>query len=146
MQLSSFTDYSIRVLIYLSTLHAGELTNISKVSEHYTISKNHLVKVVHKLGQLGYIETIQGKNGGIKLKKSPKQINIGHLISQLEPLELLNCSVSYCNISPACRLKKYLVNAKNMFIKELEQYTIDDLVNDNSELLNFKHYIKATNN
>lgn len=136
MQLSSFTDYSIRVLIFLSMLQKDELTNIMTVSQRYNISKNHLVKVVHKLGQLGYIETIQGKNGGMKLKKQAKQINIGQLISQLEPLELLNCSSDSCNISPACRLKKYLIQAKNAFIKELEQYTIEDLIFNNQKLIN----------
>jgi len=136
MQLSSFTDYSIRVLIYLSTLENDKLTKIVTVSEHYCISKNHLVKVVHKLGQLGYIETIQGKNGGIKLKMPAKELNIGQIIRQLEPLELLNCDVSFCYISPACRLKKYLIDAKEVFLKELEKYTIDDLVCDNSKLIN----------
>ncbi|WP_392560273.1 nitric oxide-sensing transcriptional repressor NsrR [Orbus mooreae] len=136
MQLSSFTDYSIRVLIYLSSLPKDELTNITTVSSHYNISKNHLVKVVHKLGQLGYIETIQGKNGGIKLKKNPKQINIGKIIRQLEPLELLNCGLSFCHISPACRLKKYLVDAKEAFLIELEKYTIDDLISNNPALIN----------
>ncbi|WP_392563578.1 nitric oxide-sensing transcriptional repressor NsrR [Orbus wheelerorum] len=136
MQLSSFTDYSIRVLIYLSALDNGELTKIVTVSEHYNISKNHLVKVVHKLGQLGYIETVQGKNGGIKLKKSPKQLNIGQIIRQLEPLALLNCGTSFCHISPACRLKNYLIDAKDAFLTELEKYTIDDLINDNPKLIN----------
>lgn len=136
MQLSSFTDYGVRVLIYLSTLKTDELTNITTVSEHYNISKNHLVKVVHKLGQLGYVETIQGKNGGIKLKLRPERINVGFVIRQLEPLELLNCSLEFCHISPACRLKSYLVDAKEAFLKELEKYTIDDLVNDNPKLIN----------
>ncbi|WP_392562929.1 nitric oxide-sensing transcriptional repressor NsrR [Orbus sturtevantii] len=136
MQLSSFTDYSIRVLIYLAMLDKDELSNIATVSEHYHISKNHLVKVVHKLGQLGYIDTIQGKNGGIKLKKSPKQLNVGQIIRQLEPLELLNCGASFCHISPACRLKKYLIDAKNAFLNELEKYTIYDLINNNQKLLN----------
>lgn len=135
MQLSSFTDYGIRVLIYLSALKEDELTNITTVSEHYNISRNHLVKVVHKLGQLGYVETIQGKHGGIKLKRSPELINVGLVIRALEPLEILNCSISFCHISPACRLKKYLVDAKEAFLKELEKYTIYDLVNDNPKLI-----------
>ncbi|WP_085246578.1 nitric oxide-sensing transcriptional repressor NsrR [Gilliamella mensalis] len=136
MQLSSFTDYSIRVLIYLSTLAEDELTSITAVSQYYKISKNHLVKVVYKLGKLGYVETKQGKRGGIKLKIHSKHINIGKVIRQVEPLELFNCSVSSCYISPACRLKKYLLDAKEAFLKELDQYTIDDLVRDNQKLIN----------
>lgn len=135
MQLSKFTDYSIRILIYLATLKPGELTRITEVSEMYQVSKNHLVKVTHKLGQLGYIETIQGKNGGIRLKLSPDQLCIGAALRELEPMQLLNCSVEACHISPACRLKKYLADAKEAFLKELDQYTIQDLLVDNAQLL-----------
>jgi Rrf2 family nitric oxide-sensitive transcriptional repressor len=137
VQLSRFTDYSIRVLIYLATLPPGELTRINEVSELYDISKNHLVKVIHKLGQLGLIDTIQGKNGGIRLKLSPEQIGIGQALRQLEPLHLLNCSVESCCISPACRLKRYLVDAKEAFLKELDKYTIQDLLVDNQKLYSF---------
>jgi Rrf2 family transcriptional regulator, nitric oxide-sensitive transcriptional repressor len=135
VQLSNFTDYSIRVLIYLSALTEGEMTNINEVSKYYNISKNHLVKVVYKLGKLGYIETKQGKYGGIKLKMHGNQINVGKVIRQIEPLELLDCSVSACNISPVCLLKRYLWDAKEAFLKELEQYTIDDLINDKTKLI-----------
>lgn len=134
MQLSSFTDYGIRVLIYLATLPKDQLTNINKVSEIYGISKNHLVKVVHRLGQLNYIETIQGKNGGIRLKCAPAMLNIGEIIRQLEPLQLLNCHPDFCHISPVCRLKKYLMEAKLAFIKELDKHTIADLLENNSDL------------
>lgn len=134
MQLSSFTDYGVRVLIYLALLPAGERSSINTVSETYNISKNHLVKVVHKLGQLGYVKTIQGKKGGILLARSPKEINIGEVIRALEPLTLLNCHTNSCHISPACRLKKYLTAAKNAFLLELEQYTIQDLIIDNHAL------------
>lgn len=136
MQLSSFTDYSIRVLIYLATLKENELTNITTVSEHYQISRNHLVKVVHKLAQLHYIETIQGKKGGMRLKRPAQRIIIGQLIRELEPLALLNCDLSFCHISPACRLKHYLIDAKEAFLKELEKYTLADLIQDNPPLLN----------
>ncbi|XP_037929852.1 HTH-type transcriptional repressor NsrR-like [Teleopsis dalmanni] len=136
MQLSNFTDYGIRVLIYLANIEQGTLSNITTVSQHYQISRNHLVKIVHRLGQLGYIDTVQGKNGGIRLKLLPKHINIGKVIRELEPLELLNCSPDACIISPACRLKGYLVKAKEAFLQELENYTLFDLVNDNPPLRN----------
>lgn len=134
MQLSKFTDYSIRVLIYLATLKPEELTRISEVSELYQVSKNHLVKVIHKLGQLGYIETVQGKNGGIRLKMPPDEIWIGGVVRALEPLQLLNCSPDACHITSACRLRIYLAKAKEVFVKELDQYTIQDLLVDNEEL------------
>ncbi|WP_434778078.1 nitric oxide-sensing transcriptional repressor NsrR [Neisseria sp. Ec49-e6-T10] len=135
MQISTFTDYSIRVLIYLATLPKGELTQISHVSHLYNISRNHLVKVIHKLSQLGYIETIQGKNGGFRLNMSPENIHIGDVFRHLEPLQLLNCDLAFCHISPACRLKGYLIDAKEAFLQELDQYTIQDLLTNNTEIV-----------
>lgn len=135
MQLSKFTDYSVRVLIYLATLKPEELTHITKVSDFYQISRNHLVKVIHKLGQLGYIETLQGKNGGFRLHRAPKDINIGEVIRVLEPMQLLDCSLDQCCISPVCRLKKYLFDAKSRFLEELDQYTLADLVKNNGSLI-----------
>ena len=137
MQLSSFTDYSIRVLLYLSSVKDEQLVSIADISEYFKISKNHLVKVVYNLSKLGYVETKQGKNGGIKLKIEKKQINIGTVVRQIEPLNILNCSLSFCHISPACRLKHYLSDAKEAFLKELEKYTIEDLVDKNVQLNNF---------
>lgn len=137
MQLSRFTDYSIRVLVYLAILPAGQLTRIAEVSELYGISRNHLVKVIHKLGQLGLIDTVQGKNGGIRLNMAPDRIRIGEVLRRLEPLHLLNCSEQSCCISYACRLKDYLVDAKEAFLKELDKYTIQDLLVDNNTLTSF---------
>lgn len=134
MQISSFTDYSIRVLIYLATLEPHELTKISYVSDLYGISKNHTVKIVHKLGQLGYIDTIQGKNGGIRLNRPAKDIIVGELFRKLEPLQLLNCESSFCHISPACRLKSHLARAKDAFLNELDQCSIQDMLTDNDEI------------
>ena len=134
MQLSKFTDYSVRVLIYLATLEKDELTQISEVSEIYQISRNHLVKVVYKLGQIGLIETLRGKNGGFRLNADPKDLRVGALIRELEPLEILNCSPLACNISGFCALSKYLVDAKERFLEELDQYTIADLVGQSQEL------------
>lgn len=134
MQLSKFTDYSVRVLIYLATLKPEELTHITEVSDFYQISRNHLVKVIHKLGQLGYIKTLQGKKGGFKLNRAPDDINIGEVIRILEPMQLLDCSLDQCCISSVCRLKKYLFDAKNKFLQELDQYTLQDLIEDNTPL------------
>ena len=134
MQLSKFTDYSVRVLIYLAALPPGELTNIAAVSDLYNISKNHLVKVIHKLGQLDYIETLQGKKGGIRLKMPATEIAIGELIRTLESMRLLDCRVEACSASPACRLKNYLAIAAENFLQELNRYTIHDLVVDNPKL------------
>ncbi|GAM69784.1 nitrite-sensitive transcriptional repressor nsrR [Vibrio sp. JCM 19236] len=99
MQITSFTDYAIRTLIYLAALKEGELTNITQVSEVFDISRNHMVKIVNKLGQKGFIETIRGKNGGIRLKTPASKINIGSVIRELEPLQVINCSPEFCHIT-----------------------------------------------
>lgn len=134
MQLTSFTDYAIRTLIFLSVLPKGELTNISTVSEEFNISKNHLIKIVHKLSKLGYIDTIRGKNGGMKLARIPAEINIGHLVRDLEPLTMIDCSESACHITSACRLKQYLRKAKQAFLAELDQCYLSDLTQNNDDL------------
>ncbi|ANO33858.1 transcriptional repressor NsrR [Vibrio breoganii] len=135
MQITSFTDYAIRTLIYLAALKDDELTNITQVSEVFDISRNHMVKIVNKLGQTGFIETIRGKNGGIRLNKPASDINIGHVIRELEPLKVINCSPEFCHITPACRLKGYLHKAKEAFLAELDKCNLDDLVDDNSDLM-----------
>ncbi|MDE1455504.1 nitric oxide-sensing transcriptional repressor NsrR, partial [Bacillus paralicheniformis] len=75
MKLTNYTDYSLRVLIFLATKNSNELVNIKDIAESYSISKNHLMKVIYELGKLGYVETIRGRNGGIRLGKAPELIN-----------------------------------------------------------------------
>jgi len=135
MQLTNFTDYALRTLIYLASLPEGELTNITEVTDLFKVSRNHMVKVINRLGQLGYVHTVRGKNGGIRLLKSPDSISVGQVVRDLEPLDLVNCSVEHCHITPACRLKEKLAKAKSAFLKELDDCTIESLLTDNSELL-----------
>ncbi len=94
-----------------------------------------MVKVVNRLGQLGYLHTVRGKNGGVRLSKPAEKISVGEIVRALEPLDLVNCSVEFCHITPACRLKNKLAQAKLAFLAELDGCTIQDLLADNSELL-----------
>ena len=94
-----------------------------------------MVKVINRLGQLGYVHTVRGKNGGIRLMKAPQEITVGGVVRDLEPLDLVNCSVEFCHITPACRLKEKLAKAKLAFLAELDDCTIEELLSDNSELL-----------
>ncbi|OOF01878.1 MULTISPECIES: nitric oxide-sensing transcriptional repressor NsrR [Salinivibrio] len=135
MQLTSFTDYGLRTLIFLASLPEGELTNITEVTRLFGVSRNHMVKVINRLGQLEYIQTVRGKNGGIRLLQAPTAITVGQVVRDLEPLELVNCSVEFCHITPACRLKDRLAKAKQAFLNELDTCTIDALINDNRELM-----------
>ncbi len=135
MQLTSFTDYALRTLIYLASLPKDELTNITEVTDLFGVSRNHMVKVINRLGQLGYVHTVRGKNGGIRLMKAPQDTTVGGVVRDLEPLDLVNCSVEFCHITPACRLKEKLAKAKMAFLAELDGCTIEELLSDNSELL-----------
>ncbi|MDF2154712.1 nitric oxide-sensing transcriptional repressor NsrR [Vibrio sp. CAU 1672] len=135
MQLTSFTDYGLRTLIFLASLPKEELTSITEVTALFGVSRNHMVKVINRLGQLGYVHTVRGKNGGIRLMQSPDTISVGSVVRDLEPLELVNCAVDFCHITPACRLKEKLAAAKQAFLAELDSCTIADLLSDNHELL-----------
>ncbi|HIF9252241.1 TPA: nitric oxide-sensing transcriptional repressor NsrR [Photobacterium damselae] len=134
MQLTSFTDYGLRALIYLATLPQGELTSISKVTETYNVSRNHMVKIINKLGQLGYVETVRGKNGGIRLGMAAESIVLGDVVRAIEPLQIVNCSDEFCHITPACRLKNVLSDARAVFLAELDKHTLASLVDDNPPL------------
>lgn len=131
MRLTTFTDYTFRVLIYIGT-HPEELTTVGELSQRYEISRHHLTKVIHYLGLQGYIETIRGKGGGIKLAAKPENINIGELVRDTEKnsvlAECLSKENSHCKILPACHLTEILREAQESFYQVLSQYTIADLI------------------
>ncbi len=131
MRLTLYTDYSLRVLLYLAN-NPGKISTISELAEFYRISRNHLVKVVHELGLNGYILTTRGKHGGIRLARAAEQINIGEVIRTTEPdfdlLECLNQSTDQCVITNSCTLKSVLLDARQSFLQGLDKYTLADLV------------------
>jgi Rrf2 family nitric oxide-sensitive transcriptional repressor len=130
MRLTLYTDYSLRVLLYLA-FHADKIVTISELADFYKISRNHLVKVVHELGLSGYILTTRGKRGGIRLARLPEQIVIGEVVRHTEPdfdlLECLNPDVDQCVITNTCKLKSVLFTARGNFLGELDKYTLADL-------------------
>ncbi|MCW8935587.1 MAG: Rrf2 family transcriptional regulator [Gammaproteobacteria bacterium] len=129
MQLTHYTDYSLRVLIFLSLQDDEQRITITDIAEHFSIPRNHLVKVVHKLGVLKYIHTTRGKNGGIRIAKPASQIVIGSVVRQMEAnLDIVNCQMpSPCPIQSGCKLKSILNLATQAFLDVLDQYTIADL-------------------
>ncbi|QIZ75576.1 nitric oxide-sensing transcriptional repressor NsrR [Ferrimonas lipolytica] len=135
MQLTSFSDFAFRALLYLGTLPEGELTSISKVTEVYGVSRNHMVKVINKLGHAGFVTTIRGKNGGIKLAKQPEDIRLGDVVRALEPLKLIDCSNPFCHIVPACKLKNVLAEAGESFLQTLDSYTLADMLSSQRDEL-----------
>jgi Rrf2 family transcriptional regulator, nitric oxide-sensitive transcriptional repressor len=117
--------------MYLAARPA-RLSSVKEISEYYAISRNHLVKVVHRLAQLGYVDSSKGKGGGIKLAKNPETIRLGDVIEQLEPsMEMVECfnqQTDCCRISDVCQLKPYLFEAGRSFLDTLNQYTLADIV------------------
>lgn len=138
MQLSLYADYSCRTLMYLALKPREEKASIDEIATAYGISANHLVKVVHKLGQLGYIETSRGRNGGIRLAQEPRDISIGDVIRKTEPtLALVECfdrGKNTCLANPACGLKPWLGKAMAAFLEVLDAVTLEDVIADRSGL------------
>ncbi|TQI78420.1 BadM/Rrf2 family transcriptional regulator [Serratia fonticola] len=134
MQLTSFTDYGLRALIYMASLPADKMTSISEVTEVYGVSRNHMVKIINQLSREGFVTAVRGKNGGIRLGKPAESIRLGDVVRALEPLSLVNCSSEFCHITPACRLKQVLQQAVQNFLEELDKHTLADMVEDNLPL------------
>ncbi len=131
MQLTLYTDYSLRVLLHLAS-HPNRRVTITEISEYFGVSRNHLVKVVHNLGKLQLIHTIRGKSGGLLLAVSPEDVNIADLVRQVEPhMNLLECfddATNTCPITMQCSLKGVLFQARQGFMDVLEQYTLADMM------------------
>lgn len=119
MELTSFTDYSLRVLIYL-THDRERLSSIDELAEFYGLSRHHVAKIVKRLADLGYLETLRGKNGGLRLGAEPESINIAEVIKGTEPhFNLVECmggaSDTACMIDGHCKLKGALAVARSHF-------------------------------
>jgi Rrf2 family nitric oxide-sensitive transcriptional repressor len=129
VQLTRYTDYSLRVLIYLSWVNEKNVT-ITEIADFYDISRNHLVKVVHRLAQLGFIITMQGKGGGIKLARAPEEIVIGEVVRKTEPnfhmVECFDTENNQCLITSTCRLRGIFAKGTEAFFKVLDSYTLVD--------------------
>ncbi|MGN7478214.1 RrF2 family transcriptional regulator [Solibacillus silvestris] len=132
MRLTVYTDYSLRTLMYLGVRGREHLATIQEIADAYQISKNHLMKVTYDLGQHGYIETIRGRGGGIRLALDPEQINIGGVVRKTEEdfhiVECFNPENNLCKISAECRLKFALNEALKAYLAVLDSYTLADVI------------------
>lgn len=138
MRLTSFTDYTLRVLIYLGAQRGeGRLATIGDIAAAYGISENHLMKVVHHLARQGYIETTRGKGGGMRLARPPREISVGGVIRGAEEdFALVECfQGGNCSIHGACTLRKVLAQAMDAFLKVLDAQTLENLLRPKSDLL-----------
>ena len=130
MRLTAFTDYSLRVLMYLA-LNPGRTATVAEIAEAYGISRLHLNKVVLELGQAGDIETSRGRNGGVRLAKPADAINLADVVRRAEPdMALAPCfaSARACVLGRCCLLQGVLQRASHAFIAELARHTLADLV------------------
>lgn len=140
MKLTTFSDYTLRVLMYLAS-ERERLATIPEMAAAYEVSENHLMKVVHQLVRAGLVESVRGKGGGVRLAKAPDEIRLGRVVRTSEGVtpivECLSPEPSTCKIAPICRLSAILVASFEGFYSKLDEHTLADLVTQSGELAEF---------
>jgi len=138
MQLTLFSDYTLRTLIYLGS-HPGQTVPAAQIAEAFGASSDHLTKAAKWLSQRGLVTGVRGKAGGLLLSCNPAELRVGKLLRQTEPsvdlLECFNRASNTCPIAPACKLKQALFEAREAFFAVLDQYTVADLIENRPQLL-----------
>lgn len=138
MRLTSYSDYSLRVLMYCA-LRSDRLVTIQEVADVYGISKNHLTKIAFDLGRKGYLETVRGRGGGLRLARAPEKIGLGQVVRAMEDdftiVECMNAKTNTCVISGPCRLRGALSRALKAYLAVLDEYTLADLVGEHPALM-----------
>ncbi|NOT83697.1 MAG: Rrf2 family transcriptional regulator [Methylococcaceae bacterium] len=133
MQLTSYTDYALRVLMYLAMSPNGQAT-ISEIAGFFNISRNHLVKIVHQLGSKGFVNTTRGKGGGLALQRPPAMISVGAVVRAMENhfnwVECFDPTQQHCRFLPNCALKHVLERAGNAYLQVLDEATLADMLLD----------------
>ena len=131
MRLTDYTDYALRVLMYLGA-RPGRLVTIQEIADNHAISKNHLTKVVHRLGMAGLVVTMRGRTGGIRLARAPASITLGAVVRMTEPdftmVECFDEAKNSCSLSPTCILKHALGRATSAYLQELDRMTLADVL------------------
>jgi len=137
MRLTTFTDYSLRVLIYIAAT-PGRRATILEVAKAFGISENHLIKVVHFLGKAGLLANVRGRGGGLELARPASAVNIGQVIRMTErgdlPAECFDRRTNTCPITANCRLRRILEEAVQSFYGTLEKYSLQDLLRNRAAL------------
>jgi len=137
MRLNVQSDYALRLLMFLA-VNRDRLCTIAEISAHYDISRNHMMKVAQQLGHIGYVDTVKGRSGGLRLAMEPEQIPIGNVVRRMEgDFAIVECfagRTNTCLITPACRLNGILAEAVSAFLAVLDQSSIADLTSGNKKL------------
>ena len=130
MRLTHFTDLSLRLLMYLAVKPDG-LATIQEVAGRYGVSRNHLMKVAQQLVKTGFVDSVRGHGGGLRLQRAPTQIRVGEVVRVTEDdfrmVECFEAGRSSCTLLPACRLKGVLGEALAAYLAVLDKYTLADL-------------------
>jgi Rrf2 family nitric oxide-sensitive transcriptional repressor len=135
MQLSRFTDFSLRVLLYL-VINNKKRAHLQEIADFYPIPLEHLRKVVHALSKSGYVLTFRGKNGGIELARKPEEVQIGEVIQQFENQQaFIDCEGLSCRLAAVCALKKALQHGQDALFDTLNTYTLADLMDTKPEMV-----------
>lgn len=135
MQLSRFTDYSLRVLLYLA-INTERRATLKELAAFFSVSLDHLRKIVHELSRSGYVNTFQGKNGGIELGREPGNIKIGEVVMHFEGHEtFIDCSGLNCRLAKVCSLKDVLREGQEALFASLNKYTLLDLVESKPQVV-----------
>ncbi len=130
MRLTVLSDYSLRVLMYLAAC-PERLVTIQEIASAYQISENHLMKVVHGLAKSGFVETVRGRGGGMRLAKPAQNITVGAVLrASEEDFKLVECfgPSDACRITKVCRLKRVFQSALQAYLNELDRWTIAEVV------------------
>lgn len=137
MRLTAHTDYALRVLIY-AAVEPSSLCTIERISDAYGISRNHLMKVVQRLGECGFIETVRGRGGGLKLAKPASQISVGDVVRKMEDdlaqAECFRSELNSCVITSACGLKHALSSALDAYLDALDQVSLAEVTRKKRKL------------
>jgi Rrf2 family transcriptional regulator, nitric oxide-sensitive transcriptional repressor len=136
MELSQFTDYSLRTLLYVGVCE-GKQCSVTEIAQAFSISRNHTVKVVQNLSRLGYLETRRGRGGGIQLKLGPEAIIVGEVVRKTEHFGLVEClppRKGHCCIAGVCELQHALRQAAAAFLAELDKHTLADVIRNKQTL------------
>jgi|KBSSwiStaDraftv2_1062776.scaffolds.fasta_scaffold239901_2 Rrf2 family nitric oxide-sensitive transcriptional repressor len=142
MRLTTFSDYALRVLLFLATAPEGR-GRIADIASAYRISEHHLVKVVHHLGREGLLANTRGRGGGLRLARPASQINVGHVVRTAEePSVLVECFApgGNCAITGSCRLAGALQKAHDAFYEVLDGFTLEDLLVRSQRMTQILHY------
>ena len=135
MQITKFTDLGLRVLMYLSQEVNGSVVTIHEISQQFNVPRNHLIKVVTRLNKLNWISTTRGRTGGLKLGANASELKLGNILKELESkTTLINCDAPPCALNGRCNLKAILYHGLNKFYEEMNNYTLQDIVDKKTQL------------